>query len=134
MRTLLIVSLTAIFGMGVFSEPVMADSPRGHHKHHHWKNHKHGHHYHNPKSHFGFYFFQPSPFVHTRIISTAPVTHYYDQPVVIQPQNIVLGTQVASHYGQFCREYQSSVWVGRVRQNSFGTACLQPDGSWRIVN
>jgi hypothetical protein len=32
-----------------------------------------------------------------------------------------------------CREYQNSVTIGGQRRDSFGTACLQPDGSWRIV-
>lgn len=36
--------------------------------------------------------------------------------------------------GQTCREYQSTVTVGGQVQPSFGTACLQPDGTWRIVN
>jgi hypothetical protein len=34
---------------------------------------------------------------------------------------------------QTCREYQGSVTVGGQTQPSYGTACLQPDGSWRIV-
>ncbi|HYD29454.1 MAG TPA: RT0821/Lpp0805 family surface protein [Azospirillaceae bacterium] len=35
--------------------------------------------------------------------------------------------------GSYCREYQQTVTVnGRVEQ-AFGTACQQPDGSWRLV-
>lgn len=34
---------------------------------------------------------------------------------------------------QHCREYQSSVSVGGWQQPGYGTACLQPDGSWQIV-
>ena len=36
--------------------------------------------------------------------------------------------------GQYCREFQSEVVVGGERQNAHGTACREPDGSWRIVN
>ena len=35
--------------------------------------------------------------------------------------------------GGFCREFQQEITVGGQRQQSFGTACRQPDGHWRIV-
>lgn len=34
----------------------------------------------------------------------------------------------------YCREYTKDVVIGGVKQQSYGTACLQPDGSWQIVN
>jgi surface antigen len=34
----------------------------------------------------------------------------------------------------YCREYQQWVTIGGVERSSYGTACRQPDGSWRIVN
>jgi surface antigen len=36
--------------------------------------------------------------------------------------------------GQFCREFTQTVNVGNQVQNAYGTACRQPDGTWRIVN
>ncbi len=36
--------------------------------------------------------------------------------------------------GQYCREYQQTVVVGGESQKAFGTACRQPDGSWKVVN
>lgn len=36
--------------------------------------------------------------------------------------------------GAYCREYQQVVIVGGERQQGYGTACREPDGSWRIVN
>ena len=36
--------------------------------------------------------------------------------------------------GQYCREYQQSVVIGSEEHTSYGTACRQPDGSWKIVN
>lgn len=34
--------------------------------------------------------------------------------------------------GQYCREYQQQITVGGERHQSYGTACRQPDGSWKI--
>jgi surface antigen len=36
--------------------------------------------------------------------------------------------------GGWCREYQQTVTVGGQTQEAFGTACRQPDGSWKIIN
>lgn len=36
--------------------------------------------------------------------------------------------------GQYCREYQQTITVGGEKQKSFGTACRQPDGSWKVQN
>lgn len=36
--------------------------------------------------------------------------------------------------GQYCREYTQMVTVGGKPVEGYGTACRQPDGSWRIVN
>ncbi len=36
--------------------------------------------------------------------------------------------------GQYCREYQTTVTVGGVTEEAYGTACRQPDGSWKVVN
>ncbi len=35
--------------------------------------------------------------------------------------------------GKYCREYQTTVNVGGKTESAYGTACRQPDGSWRIV-
>jgi surface antigen len=39
-----------------------------------------------------------------------------------------------SQYGQQCREYTHTVYIGGRAERAYGTACLQPDGSWRITN
>jgi len=36
--------------------------------------------------------------------------------------------------GQMCREFQTQIVVGGQTQQAYGTACRQPDGSWRIVS
>ena len=35
--------------------------------------------------------------------------------------------------GNYCREYQKTIIVGGKKQSAYGTACRQPDGSWKIV-
>jgi hypothetical protein len=35
--------------------------------------------------------------------------------------------------GTYCREYQQMVVVAGRQQESYGTACMQPDGSWKIL-
>jgi surface antigen len=34
--------------------------------------------------------------------------------------------------GTYCREFQNTVTIGGNEEKAFGTACRQPDGSWRI--
>jgi surface antigen len=36
--------------------------------------------------------------------------------------------------GEYCREYQQTIVVGGETQSAYGTACRQPDGTWRIIN
>ncbi|HEX5362802.1 MAG TPA: RT0821/Lpp0805 family surface protein [Gallionella sp.] len=36
--------------------------------------------------------------------------------------------------GENCREYQTTVTVSGKKEKAYGTACRQPDGSWKIVN
>ena len=36
--------------------------------------------------------------------------------------------------GQYCREYQQTIMVGGQQQQSYGTACRQPDGAWKVQN
>lgn len=33
-----------------------------------------------------------------------------------------------------CREYRMEAYVGAEREMVYGTACRQPDGSWRVVS
>ena len=34
--------------------------------------------------------------------------------------------------GTYCREFQQTIIVGAEMQAAYGTACRQPDGSWRV--
>lgn len=35
--------------------------------------------------------------------------------------------------GTYCREFQQTISVGGKTEQAYGTACRQPDGTWRIV-
>ncbi len=35
--------------------------------------------------------------------------------------------------GTYCREFQQTITVGGRSEEGFGTACRQPDGTWKIV-
>lgn len=35
---------------------------------------------------------------------------------------------------QYCREYQQTITVGGKTETAYGTACRQPDESWKITN
>ena len=67
---------------------------------------------------------------------TSPI----NQPIVWNnPRNGTSGSVTplrdgTSSNGKYCREFQSEVVVGGERQNAHGTACREPDGSWKIVN
>lgn len=36
--------------------------------------------------------------------------------------------------GQYCREFQQTVMIDGKSELAYGTACRQPDGSWKIVS
>jgi surface antigen len=40
---------------------------------------------------------------------------------------------LGTSYGGYCREFQQTVRVGGRSRQAYGTACREPDGSWRIV-
>lgn len=35
---------------------------------------------------------------------------------------------------QYCREYETTVYIDGKRETAYGTACRQPDGSWKVVS
>ena len=34
---------------------------------------------------------------------------------------------------EYCREFQTEIIIGGQKEKGYGTACRQPDGSWKIV-
>lgn len=75
---------------------------------------------------------QPSNYTQSPQTVYAPQPSYgYDQmPIQAVPSSDVYQAQS----GQYCREYQSQANIAGRMQYGYGTACLQPDGSWRVVN
>ncbi len=43
-------------------------------------------------------------------------------------------TRTYQQNGSYCREYTQTVVVGGKKQDAYGTACRQPDGTWQIVS
>jgi surface antigen len=46
----------------------------------------------------------------------------------------VVPTRQYNYNGETCRDYQANAAINGQWQQVHGTACLQPDGSWRVVN
>jgi len=44
----------------------------------------------------------------------------------------VVPTRTYQANNTYCREFQQTVTVGGQQQSAYGTACRQPDGSWKI--
>jgi hypothetical protein len=65
-----------------------------------------------------------------------PPAYYYPPPPVAYtapPPPVAAPAPVVSN-GEHCREYQSSSTIDGRPQQTYGTACQQPDGTWRIIN
>ncbi|MDP9195429.1 MAG: hypothetical protein M3O22_01450 [Pseudomonadota bacterium] len=72
-----------------------------------------------------------------------PVSSYYsssrtvivNQPVPLQAPlpAVPASDPYYAPDGTLCREYQSHSSINGVIQQYYGTACLQPDGTWRVV-
>ena len=61
-----------------------------------------------------------------------PPYYYYPPPAYVPVP--AYGTVQPTPAPAACREFQTTLQVDGQWQPGYGTACLQPDGSWRIVN
>lgn len=61
----------------------------------------------------------------------APVYNTYTPNYVAPPAPPP--TYVDQSAGTYCRLYSQEIMIDGAPKESYGTACLQPDGSWRIV-
>ncbi|HUK60666.1 MAG TPA: hypothetical protein VLV50_15655 [Stellaceae bacterium] len=73
------------------------------------------------------YYVPPPPVVY----SPPPVVYTTPAPAAAVTAPPAAPTTAANPY---CREYQSTTMIDGAPQTMYGTACLQPDGTWRIVN
>lgn len=72
-----------------------------------------------------------------RVVYVQPepeVVEYRPMPTGVITQGYVGGdTGGRSSSSGYCREYTQQVRIGNRVQESYGTACLQPDGSWQMT-
>mgnify|MGYP003386597244 CR=1 FL=1 len=66
---------------------------------------------------------------------------FYQEPTVIERRVIIQEPEVINatrgrlvSNSPYCREYQRNVTVGNRNEQSYGTACRQPDGAWKVVS
>ncbi len=139
----------AAAGLSLAALPALADSIQFSFGTHDHGTRPHGRDHHERRNHHDFYershgrphgfsywnaplFYEPRPVV------------YYREPVVVERRVIVtepaqepsiVATQgrIVSN-SPYCREYQRNVTVGHRVEQSYGTACRQPDGAWKIVS
>ncbi len=136
--------LLCVFVWGAMTAPAFADTsfsfavssrdgggwdyaPHHGHHHRHWRRQP-------PRTTF---YMPPPP------IYVAPSRTVVYETTVVRPTTTIINSSLAvdqtspSYYdasGRLCREYQSTGWVSGTRSAIYGTACLQPDGTWRVVD
>jgi hypothetical protein len=67
---------------------------------------------------------------------SAPPAYYVPQPplyYVVPPPPVAAVPIAPPAAAGECREYQAPATIGGQQQQTHGTVCRQPDGSWRIV-
>ncbi len=72
------------------------------------------------------YYYPPPPVYYPPVV-VAPA------PVVAQPPVVAPAAPPPPQTGN-CRQYKGDATVDGKNQPFYGTACLQPDGKWHIVN
>jgi hypothetical protein len=131
--------VAAVVGFGVAAIVGTATPAAAHDDWHH-----RGGWHHGPRSgiYFGFgaplFYPPPPPMVVYRYAPPPPVVYVTPPPQVVYASPPSVSAVPASpvytdSWGRSCREYQTTVNVGGMAQPSYGTACLEPDGSWHIV-
>jgi len=104
----------------------------GHYRHHGHGHHRgHGHHWKDRRPDVVIHYHQPAyaPRPRGYVTEVIPVPI----PVLPAPPAYVgysYGEPYRTGSGQFCREYQTQGMIGGRLEQLYGTACLQPDGSW----
>ncbi len=113
----------AVVTIGAFIPP-SAYAGGGHHGFGHGFHHGHG-------LHFGFGFaFSPYPYGYP-YYAPVYVAPPQQPPTVVYRQRAQIIPHTKSAY---CREYTKKIVVDGKEARAYGTACLQDDGGWRMVN
>jgi len=138
-------AVLALASLALLPEPAAADSfsfsySTGKHYYgrpYYGRPYYYGHrHYYGPPR-YAYHYYGP------RYYYPPPVVYYHPPPppvvYVPVPRGPAIAAQPASPVyqtpqGQYCREYQGTLNIGGQPQPSYGTACLQPDGTWKLMN
>ncbi len=86
--------------------------------------------YYGPRYGYPAYYYPPPAVI---VAPPPPPAVVYQQPAptyYVTPQQ----APAVAQQQPYCREYQKTVIIGGQPQPGFGTACLQPDGSWKAIN
>jgi surface antigen len=71
------------------------------------------------------------------VVYGAPPVVYGAPPVVVVPGTPVQPQQSSppeqTTQDQYCREFQRDIIIDGKPERAYGTACLQPDGTWKIM-
>lgn len=89
------------------------------HAYHHWSYGPYTAVHHNP----------PVVYESVTVVPEPEPIYYKPTPLLANPSS----PSYLNSKGQTCREYQSDVTIGGRVQPTYGTACLQSDGAWRII-
>lgn len=148
---LLLAATAALLVAGLAPRPAAADSFSFGYSTGPWhgrpwydNNYRHGRHgYRDSYAYRGGYWGPPAYRPRVVVVQPPPVRYYVPPPPVVYAPAPYGGPNLSAvpaspvyqaQNGQYCREYQATVVVAGVPQASYGTACLMPDGAWRVVN
>lgn len=85
-----------------------------------------GHHRHGPP----VYYRPPPVYYAPPPVYVTPPPVYYAPRVYVEPAPVYAPPPPRGN----CREYQSTAVVNGSVVPTYGTACQQPDGTWRLIN
>jgi len=88
---------------------------------------------------FGFGFYDPYAYYgYPYPYAYGDPGYAYPPPAVYAPPPAIAADPASNTYtaanGQTCRQYVTTRVINGGPQQVYGTACLQPDGTWRVVN
>ena len=122
----------------IAAEPAAADRRhddrygRRHDHHRHYdRHHRHRRHHGSGLSGLFIFDFGPPPPPRRVYVQPPPVVYQAPPPVLYQTPPPVVYRAAPQAY---CREYTTTMMVGGRPVETYGTACMQPDGTWRIVS
>jgi hypothetical protein len=86
----------------------------------------------------GFGFYVPPPYYYPRYhyppyYYYPPPAYYYPPPAYYYPPPPPVPSGNPTSSQAYCREYTATTTINGQPERVTGTACLQPDGTWRIV-